>query len=162
MVSRSKKDQLDLLLGDLTLRDANTLETQAWRQKYLCWWQIRPWYDPNKSSVAATDFDSQRLLQVSSSMTHLWAQGVWSMYVFLLSHNQKQPLSYNQTTAHFGAQVFGSDIDGRQMRGKGDTSFLQLQRPSYNTVTQINNQESSEQPLNTASLVGLLIFAPSM
>jgi tRNA (guanine10-N2)-methyltransferase len=24
-----------------------------------------------------------------------------------------------QTTAHFGALVFGSDIDGRQMRGKG-------------------------------------------
>jgi hypothetical protein len=84
------------------------------------------------------------------------------MYVFLLSHSQKQPLNYNQTTAHFGAQVFGSDIDGRQMRGKGDTSFLQLQRPSYNTVTQINSQESSEQPLNTASLVGLLIFALSM
>ena len=25
-----------------------------------------------------------------------------------------------QTTAHFGAFVFGSDIDGRQMRGKGE------------------------------------------
>ena len=24
-----------------------------------------------------------------------------------------------QPTAHFGALVFGSDIDGRQMRGKG-------------------------------------------
>ena len=24
-----------------------------------------------------------------------------------------------KTTAHFGAMVFGSDIDGRQMRGKG-------------------------------------------
>jgi hypothetical protein len=28
-----------------------------------------------------------------------------------------------QTTAHFGALVFGSDIDGRQMRGKGDSSL---------------------------------------
>jgi tRNA (guanine10-N2)-methyltransferase len=30
------------------------------------------------------------------------------------------PLKFaTQPTAHFGAVVFGSDIDGRQMRGKG-------------------------------------------
>lgn len=29
-----------------------------------------------------------------------------------------------QTTAHFGAQVFGSDIDGRQMRGKSKLSLF--------------------------------------
>jgi tRNA (guanine10-N2)-methyltransferase len=36
VLSRSRKDRLDLLSRDLTLRDVNTLEIQAWRQKYLC------------------------------------------------------------------------------------------------------------------------------
>jgi tRNA (guanine10-N2)-methyltransferase len=30
-----------------------------------------------------------------------------------------QPLTFHQTTAYFGTLVYGSDIDGRQMRGKG-------------------------------------------
>ena len=28
-------------------------------------------------------------------------------------------IDFEKVTSHFGAQVFGSDIDGRQMRGKG-------------------------------------------
>ena len=31
---------------------------------------------------------------------------------------------HDQTTAYFGAHVYGSDIDGRQMRGKGHVLAL--------------------------------------
>jgi len=80
VLSRSRKDRLDLLSRDLTLRDVNTLEIQAWRQKYLCWWPIRHWYDPGTSPVAAAHLNFRRLPQVSSSMTPLLVPGVWYMY----------------------------------------------------------------------------------
>lgn len=44
------------------------------------------------------------------------------MMLSMASHSCRQRLSKyleRQTTAYFGALVFGSDIDGRQMRGKG-------------------------------------------
>jgi tRNA (guanine10-N2)-methyltransferase len=40
---------------------------------------------------------------------------------------------HQQTTAHFGALVFGSDIDGRQMRGKGRQTTPALIQASANT-----------------------------
>ncbi|TFK54530.1 tRNA guanosine-2'-O-methyltransferase [Heliocybe sulcata] len=41
------------------------------------------------------------------------------------------------TTAHFGAQVFGSDIDGRQMRGKGDQPGIVRAASQYGVSARI-------------------------
>ncbi len=38
-----------------------------------------------------------------------------------------------QTTAYFGAFVFGSDIDGRQMRGKGESALPILTTGTHST-----------------------------
>ncbi|KAK0212912.1 tRNA guanosine-2'-O-methyltransferase [Desarmillaria ectypa] len=40
-------------------------------------------------------------------------------------------------TAYFGAQIFGSDIDGRQMRGKGDTPGIIRAATQYGVATRI-------------------------
>lgn len=45
------------------------------------------------------------------------------MCVYILSFRRKiTHRILDQTCAHFGALMFGSDIDGRQMRGKGSLS----------------------------------------
>jgi hypothetical protein len=77
------------------------------------------------------------------------------VYVCVLSrlHIEWQ-FSPAQTAAHFGAQVFGSDIDGRQMRGKGG-NFGYFPPTICKTAAQTNDQESDAQPLNTALTAGL-------
>jgi hypothetical protein len=87
------------------------------------------------------------------------------MCVVFISCIHGQPLNQSvldQTAAHFGAQVFGSDIDGRQMRGRGNTSFSQFQKLIGNSVMKIDNQGSCEQPLNMVLLTGLSTFVLSM
>jgi tRNA G10 N-methylase Trm11 len=40
--------------------------------------------------------------------------------------------------SHFGALIFGSDIDGRQMRGKG--AELQFLHPGYHSILSISGK----------------------
>ena len=65
----------------------------------------------------------------------LWEQGAWPMSVFRLLRYSYFTLSscFIQPTAHFGALVFGSDIDGRQMRGKG-AGFYDSEHTLYLTL----------------------------
>ena len=46
-----------------------------------------------------------------------------------------------QTTAHFGAFVFGSDIDGRQMRGKGEHAVVLEACNELDMGSQSNHRE---------------------
>ncbi|KAF5351856.1 hypothetical protein D9756_007701 [Leucocoprinus leucothites] len=47
------------------------------------------------------------------------------------------PHSLHQPTAHFGAIVFGSDIDGRQMRGKGKPPGVMRAATQYGVASRI-------------------------
>jgi hypothetical protein len=48
--------------------------------------------------------------------------------------------SEDQTAAHFGAFVFGSDVDGRQMRGKGQRILDPRQDPAVIFLTLLCSQ----------------------
>lgn len=60
----------------------------------------------------------------SMAYVSLYCDGLITMYLIC-----------PQTTAHFGALVYGSDIDGRQMRGKGMDTLHPIDAPcSYMIV----------------------------
>lgn len=57
-------------------------------------------------------------------------------YVGVFVYSELSPIDLvSQTTAHFGAFVFGSDIDGRQMRGKGELDHRYLEQVSSSYLT---------------------------
>jgi hypothetical protein len=64
-------------------------------------------------------------------MTHSLGLEVWHTFVILLNPALGEIITFirypGQTCAHFGSLFIGSDIDGRQMRGKGALSEMAFQ-----------------------------------
>ncbi|KAG6896803.1 hypothetical protein C0992_005953 [Termitomyces sp. T32_za158] len=67
------------------------------------------------------------------------------------------------TTSHFGALVFGSDIDGRQMRGKGTTPGVMRAARQYGTESRILDLctfDMTRNPWRCGSLFDAIVTDP--
>ncbi|QRV79134.1 tRNA guanosine-2 -O-methyltransferase [Ceratobasidium sp. AG-Ba] len=67
------------------------------------------------------------------------------------------------TVAHFGALVFGSDIDGRQMRGKESTPGIRRAADQYgveNRILDLCTFDVTQSPLRRGSLFDAIVTDP--
>lgn len=79
------------------------MATRLWRRRWVCSWRVRRWY-VFKAFIRCAERSDPSRQPAPGRIIYDPFVGTGSLLY---------------SCAHWGAYVLGSDIDGRQMRGKG-------------------------------------------